>query len=58
MMQLLKELFGLLTEAKKKKKKTVAKSAAAAVYHRDYEKTKHKPYREYDPDERRQQRDD
>jgi hypothetical protein len=58
-MELLKELFGMIEEAKtKKKKKTVARTAAAAVYHRDYEKTKHKPYREYDPDERKDQADD
>ena len=57
-MELLKELYAIITEAKKKKKKTVAKSAAASVYHRDYEKTKHKPYRSYDPDERRLQKED
>lgn len=27
----------------------VSKKAAAAVYHRDYERTKNKPYRKYDP---------
>lgn len=58
-MELLKELYAILEEAKKtKKKKSVAKSAAAAVYHRDYMRTKHKPYRDYDPDERRAQKDD
>jgi hypothetical protein len=53
--ELLKELFEIITEAKKKgkKKRPVAKSAAAAVYHRDYERTKHKPYRAYDADERK-----
>lgn len=57
-MNMLKELLGIITEGtKKKKKRGVAKSAAASVYHRDYEKTKHKPYREYDPDERRIQRE-
>lgn len=54
-MNMLKELLGIITETakKKKKKKGVPKSAAAAVYHRDYERTKNKPYRDYDPDERR-----
>lgn len=56
-MTLLQELFSFITEAKKKKKKSVAKTAAAAVYHRDYEKTKHKPYRAYDPEERRRKDD-
>lgn len=58
-MQLLKELFGVLEEAKRKKKtRGVTRSAAAAVYHRDYERTKHKPYRDYDPEERRMQKHD
>lgn len=58
-MNMLKELLGIITEgAKKKKKKSVPKSAAAAVYHRDYERTKHKPYRDYDPEERRAQKHD
>lgn len=46
---MLKELLQL-DEAEKKKKK-VSKVAAKAVYHRDYVKTKKKPYRQYDPDE-------
>ena len=56
-MELLKELFEIITEAgkKKKKKKSLTKSAAASVYHRDYERTKHKVYRSYDPEERRRQ---
>jgi hypothetical protein len=37
----------LLTEAKAKKKSI--KKVARRVYHRDYEKTKNKPYRKYDP---------
>lgn len=41
----------ILTEAKKKKP---LKKAAAAVYHRDYEKTKNKDYRQYDPKEYQQ----
>ena len=58
-MNMLKELLGIITEgAKKKKKKSVPKSAAAAVYHRDYERTKHKPYRDDDPEERRAQKHD
>jgi hypothetical protein len=57
-MNMLKELLGIITEGtKKKKKKGVPKSAAASVYHRDYEKTKHKAYREYDADERKIQRE-
>lgn len=42
-MQLLREM--LLEKAKKPLKK-----AAKAVYHRDYLKTKNKPYRKYHPD--------
>lgn len=49
-MEFLKELLQL-DEAEKKKKKKVSKVAAKAVYHRDYLKTKKKPYRKYDPDE-------
>lgn len=37
-----------LLEAAKKKTK-VTKTAASSVYHRDYVKTKKKPYRKYDP---------
>lgn len=48
-MEMLKELLQL-DEAKKKKAK-VSKKATRAVYHRDYVKTKNKPYRKYDPDE-------
>jgi len=44
-MTILQELMQL-TEAKKKK---VSKKMARRVYHRDYEKTKNKPYRKYDP---------
>lgn len=47
-MKLLREL---LNEAEKKKK--VGKKTAASVYHRDYLKTKNKPYRQYDPDDRK-----
>lgn len=58
-MNVLRELLGIITEgAKKRKKKSVPKTAAAAVYHRDYERTKNKPYRDYDPDERRRERAD
>lgn len=42
-MELLKEI---LAEAKKVPLKKVARS----VYHRDYVKTKNKPYRKYDAD--------
>lgn len=49
-MEMLRELLQL-DEAEKKKKKKVSKVAAKAVYHRDYVKTKKKPYRKYDPDE-------
>lgn len=41
---LLKEMLQL-DEAKKK---PALKKAAKSVYHRDYEKTKDKPYRKYD----------
>lgn len=47
-MNTLKELANLLTEGKKKKVK-VTRKVARAVYHRDYQKTKNKPYRQYDP---------
>lgn len=43
-MALLKEMMQL-EEAKKPSLKKAAKS----VYHRDYMKTKNKPYRKYDP---------
>jgi hypothetical protein len=43
-MALLKEMLDL-TEAKK----APLKKAARSVYHRDYLKTKNKPYRKYDP---------
>jgi hypothetical protein len=57
-MNMLRELLGIITEGtKKKKKKSVPKSVAAAVYHRDYERTKNKAYRDYDPDDRRKQHD-
>lgn len=42
-MQLLKEM--LMMEAKK----VPLKKAAKSVYHRDYLRTKNKPYRKYDP---------
>lgn len=51
-MEFLKELMSIsdeqevLSEAEKKKKPL--KKAAASVYHRDYMKTKNKPYRKYD----------
>lgn len=43
-MVLLREMWQL-DEAKKKKP---LKAAAKSVYHRDYMKTKNKPYRKYD----------
>lgn len=45
-MALLREM--LLDEGKKVK---VSKKTARAVYHRDYMKTRNKPYRKYDEDE-------
>lgn len=48
-MEMLKELLQLDEAEKKKSKKKVSKVAAKAVYHRDYVKTKKKPYRKYDP---------
>lgn len=48
-MSLLKEM--LITESDKKKAKKVSRKAAHAVYHRDYIKTKKKPYRKYDPED-------
>lgn len=48
-MSFLNELM-VLDESKSKKKSL--KKAAKSVYHRDYVKTKNKPYRKYDPSER------
>lgn len=47
-MELLRELWNMevIEEAK-----GPSKSKAASVYHRDYEKTKKKPYRKYSPEE-------
>lgn len=45
-MGLLRELY-FVYEAEKKKP---LKKAAKSVYHRDYEKTKNKPYRKYNPE--------
>lgn len=50
-MELLKELLQLDEAESKKKKVKVSKKATRAVYHRDYVKTKNKPYRKYDPEE-------
>jgi hypothetical protein len=47
-MELLKEMLQL-EEADKKKPSL--KKAAKSVYHRDYVKTKNKPYRKYDKEE-------
>lgn len=44
-MTILQELVQILEK--------VSKSAAAAVYHRDYEKTKNKKYRKYNPNKRK-----
>jgi len=52
-MEFLREL---LTEAAKKKKPL--KKAAQSVYHRDYMKTRNKPYRKYDPDEYQREKKD
>jgi len=48
-MEFLKQL---LAESKEEKKKKGIKSKAADVYHRDYMKTRNKPYRKYDAQER------
>jgi hypothetical protein len=45
-LELLKEMLQLDEAAKKKP----LKKAAAAVYHRDYMRTKNKPYRKYHED--------
>lgn len=54
-MQLLRELLQLDEKAEAKKKKKVNRNAAASVYHRDYVKTKNKPYRKYDPSEHKKE---
>ena len=41
----------LLEADKKKKKSKVSRTQAAGTYHRDYETTKKRPYRKYDPTE-------
>lgn len=46
-MELLRELYELIEGGGKKK----LKKLAAQVYHRDYLKTRRKPYRKYDPAE-------
>jgi hypothetical protein len=46
-MQLLREMLELAEG-----KKAPLKKAAKAVYHRDYLKTRNKPYRKYDAQER------
>ena len=48
-MKLLAELYAMSKddEALNEEKKA-SKAAAASVYHRDYVKTKNKPYRKYD----------
>lgn len=44
--------FALLSEMLMvEEKKPSLKKAARSVYHRDYVKTKNKPYRKYDPAE-------
>lgn len=50
-MEMLRELLQLTEAEKKKKKVKVSSTTAKAVYHRDYVKTKKKPYRKYNPDE-------
>lgn len=54
-MSLLTELLVVLAEAAKPKKKRVTKAVAKRVYHRDYLRTKNKPYRKYDPEEHARQ---
>ena len=49
-MQILKELAEIITEDTKKKK--VTRRMAGAVYHRDYTKTKNRPYRKYQKSQR------
>jgi hypothetical protein len=51
-MELLKEML-TITEAKK----VPLKKAARSVYHRDYEKTKNRSYRKYDPRKHKQETD-
>lgn len=52
-MKLLHELLDIILEAKKKAKKAkVSKKIRSKVYHADYLRTKDKPYRKYDPNER------
>lgn len=47
-MELIKQLLVITEETKKK---APLRKAAARVYHRDYERTKNKPYRKYHPDD-------
>lgn len=48
-MELLRELWNM--EVIEEESKKPLKAKAASVYHRDYEKTKKKPYRKYSPEE-------
>lgn len=49
-MEFLVELLELIIEKK------TGRRTAAAVYHRDYEKTKNRPYRKYDQQKRSKRR--
>lgn len=57
-MKLITELLDLVQIDEADKKSKVSKKHAAGVYHRDYVKTKHKPYRKYDAAKRRKQQED
>lgn len=50
-MTILQELWEMNKQLAEEEKKPL-KKAAASVYHRDYMKTRKKPYRKYDQQER------
>jgi hypothetical protein len=54
MSSVIKELLTIIAEAKKDPAKKVTKKAAQKVYHRDYLRTKKKPYRQYKPEDEKQ----
>ena len=55
-MKLLIELLDIILEAKGKSK--VTKTLRQRVYHADYEKTKDKPYRQYQRPKRKKRKQD
>ena len=51
-------MMELLGELLQEAEKLSTKRKAASIYHRDYIKSKNKPYRQYDPDKYKQTKKD